>query len=250
MEGVLTLDRPEFGSPISHVRLAEAWVAPAGGGDGGQWGSPGWALATLGSEASRPASSRSSGLGALPGGAFQARQPLLSRPPPQGWRLPESPPGRCRAGGCGLWWPRELQATGAARGPRGRPANSDLPPPAAGLRWARWGRAPSARSSFSCCSSPAPERGLPRSVSPQPVSGYRFPRRQRRSRDVPRSTPVPELRLGAQPRAGALVWCRGAGVPRLSSQETRGDLGGSAWEWPAGEGCPGTSETLVFCGSR
>lgn len=62
---------------------------------------------------SRRASSRSRGLGALLG-AFQALQPLLSRPPPRGWRLPASP-GQSRAGGYGLWWPRELKRTRAPR---------------------------------------------------------------------------------------------------------------------------------------
>lgn len=50
----------------------------AGSGDSRQWGNPGWALATLGREASHPVFSQSRGLGALPG-AFQAPQPLLSR---------------------------------------------------------------------------------------------------------------------------------------------------------------------------
>lgn len=64
---------------------------------------------------SRPASSRSRGLGALPG-AFQALQPLLSRPPPRGWRLPASSGQSRAAGGYGLWWPRELKKTRAPRG--------------------------------------------------------------------------------------------------------------------------------------
>lgn len=70
-----------------------------------------------------------------------------------------------------------LVASGAARDPRtvgtqGRPRNSDPPSPASRLCEAIWGRALSARSSFSCCSSPALE--LSRSVSPQPVLGSRF----------------------------------------------------------------------------
>lgn len=75
---------------------------------------------------------------------------------------------------------RTLVAAGAARDPctagtQGRPGNSDLPSPAARLCWARWGPALRARSSFSCCSSPAPERGLPRSVSPAAPPGVPLP---------------------------------------------------------------------------
>lgn len=75
---------------------------------------------------------------------------------------------------------RTLVAAGAARDPctartQGRPGNSDLPSSAARLCWARWGPALRARSSFSCCSSPAPERGLPRSVSPAAPPGVPLP---------------------------------------------------------------------------
>lgn len=113
-------ERLKFGPSISHVWLAGTWVAPVSSGDGEQWGSPGCTLATLGREASRPASSRSCALGVLPG-AFQAPQPLLSRPPPQDWRLPASP-GHLNAGGCGRWWPWELQGT---RGPQGLGAGQE-----------------------------------------------------------------------------------------------------------------------------
>lgn len=67
---------------MAHQSATSGWqrprLLPAGSGNSGQRGSPGWALATLGREASHPAFSQSRGLGALPG-AFQAPQPLLSR---------------------------------------------------------------------------------------------------------------------------------------------------------------------------
>lgn len=71
---------------------------------------------------------------------------------------------------------------------------------------------------------------------------------------MPRSTPVLELGLGAKSWAGVWLMERGAGSP---PSVIAGDLGccspagegGSAWESPARESYPGTSETLVFCGS-
>lgn len=67
---------------MAHQSATCSWQGPrslpASSGDSGQWGSPGWVLATLGREASHPVFSQSRGLGALPG-AFQAPQPLLSR---------------------------------------------------------------------------------------------------------------------------------------------------------------------------
>lgn len=125
----LKWDRPKFGSLIQSATCS--WQGPrslpVGSGDCGQWGSPGWALATLGRKASHPVFSQSRGLGALPG-AFQAPQPLLSR---LRHRAGASP-GQSRAGGCGL------VALGAARVPRtvgtqGQPEKSDLPSPAARL---------------------------------------------------------------------------------------------------------------------
>lgn len=63
---------------MAHQSATCSWQGPgsllAGSGDRGQWGSPGWALATLGREESHPVFSQSRGLGALPG-AFQARSP-------------------------------------------------------------------------------------------------------------------------------------------------------------------------------
>lgn len=122
-----------------------------------------------------PASSPESWLGRAP-----SRIPGSAAPPLSASATGLAPPRVARTVSCRR--PRTLVAAGAARDSliavtQYRPGNSVLPSPVARLCWARWGPALRARSSFSCCSSPALERGLPRSVSPQPFPGSRFQRR-------------------------------------------------------------------------
>lgn len=148
---------------------------------------------------------------------------------PRGAALLPAPPGSPRArrsgpcrGSCGI------SGTGSA----GR-APSDLPSQAARFRLARWCPTLGARSSFSCCSSPALRRGLPRSVSLQPAAPC--PARGRGTAEAGGTglaTWHSDARGGGLERvSAALQFSERRRVPHLSSQMR---LGPGAWEDPGG----------------